>query len=237
MIAPARIPQVITPGSPGPITTPPDLPERPALPTPTPDLIEPISWLELFGTRDPDTLTGSDGDDLIYGMGSDDRLSGGAGADLLFGGQGSDLLQGGAGNDYLFGGEGRDARWQNPTSPKSYSNSDVLEGGAGNDELYGQAGGDRLDGGAGDDLLSGGSGRDTFVFRSGQDRATDFDPMTDKIALDDALWIGTLSAHQIVDRYATDAGSDTLFDFGDGNTLRLEGFDSLSLLADQIDIF
>ena len=237
LIAPARIPQIITPGFPGPITTPPDLPERPALPTPTPDLIEPISRLELFGTRDPDTLTGSDGDDLIYGMGSDDRLSGGAGADLLFGGQGNDLLQGGAGNGYLFGGEGRDARWQNPTSPKSYSNSDVLEGGAGNDELYGQAGGDRLDGGAGDDLLSGGSGRDTFVFRSGQDRATDFDPMTDKIALDDALWIGTLSATQVVDRYATDAGSDTLFDFGDGTTLRLEGFDSLSLLADQIDIF
>jgi serralysin len=237
LIAPARVPQIITPGFPGPITTPPDLPERPALPTPTPDLIEPATRLELFGTRNAETLTGSAGNDLIYGMGSDDRLSGGAGADLLFGGQGNDLLQGGAGHDFLLGGEGRDGGWQIPASPKSYSNSDVLEGGTGNDELYGQAGRDRLDGGADNDLLTGGSGRDTFVFRSGQDRVADFDPLTDQIALDSALWTGVLSANQVVDRYAVEAGSNTILDFENGNTLRLEGFNILSLLADQIDIF
>ncbi|QPK90958.1 hypothetical protein IEN91_20670 (plasmid) [Bacillus velezensis] len=214
LIAPARIPQVITPGHPGPITEVPDLPQRPELGDPVPDLVDLPRTSALYGTRNADTITGTDDNDLIYGMGADDRLSGGAGADLLFGGQGSDLLRGDAGHDYLFGGDGRDGGWQNPLRPVASTNADTLEGGTGNDELYGQAGADRLDGGQGDDLLSGGGGRDTFVFRSGQDRAVDFNPVTDRIALDDALWAGTLTATQVVDRYATDAGSDTILAFG-----------------------
>lgn len=237
LIAPARIPQEITAGLPGPITTPLDLPDRPVLPDPTPDLVEPISANEVFGTRNVDTLNGTSRSDLIYGMASDDHLSGGAGVDFLFGGQDADHLQGGAGNDYLFGGEGRDGDWRFPAAPVNPTNGDTLEGGIGNDVLYGQAGPDRLDGGAGNDVLTGGSGRDTFVFRSGQDRAVDFDPRMDRIALDDGLWDGTLSADQVVDHFAADTGSDTVLDFGDGNTLRLEDFDDLAALGDQIDIF
>lgn len=237
LIAPARIPQEIAAGLPGPITTPPDLPDRPILPDPTPDPTEPAGANERFGTRNDDVLTGTPEIDLIYGLGGDDRLSGGAGADLLFGGGGSDRLIGGNGNDYLFGGEGREGDWQVPASPVDPSNSDLLEGGNGNDELYGQAGRDRLDGGAGNDLLSGGSGRDTFVFRSGQDVAVDFHPLVDRIALDDALWDETLTTDQVVERFATDTGTDTLLDFGGGNSLRLEGFDDLGVLADRIDIF
>ena len=105
------------------------------------------------------------------------------------------------------------------------------------DTLYGLAGADWLDGGAGDDLLVGGAGRDTFVFRSGQDVATDFNAVTDRIGLDDALWAGTFTAQQVVDRYATDTGSDTMLAFGAGNSLRLEDFDVLGALADRIDIF
>ena len=236
LIAAARIPLEITAGLPGPITTPPDLPERPILPDPTPNPTEPSMPYERYGTRNNDRLIGTSNNDLLYGVGGDDTLSGGAGDDLLFGGQGSDLLQGGNGNDYLFGGEGRDGDWRDPLAPATSANSDILEGGAGNDELYGQAGRDRIDGGAGDDLLTGGSGRDTFVFRSGQDRATDFTPMIDRIALDDALWAGTLTATQVVDRFATDTGSDTVLDFGDGNSLRLDDFDDLGVLADHIDI-
>lgn len=237
LIAPARIPQVITPGHPGPITEVPDLPQRPELGDPVPDLVDLPRTSALYGTRNADTITGTDDNDLIYGMGADDRLSGGAGADLLFGGQGSDLLRGDAGHDYLFGGDGRDGGWQNPLRPTASANADTLEGGTGNDELYGQAGADRLDGGQGDDLLSGGGGRDTFVFRSGQDRAVDFNPVTDRIALDDALWAGTLTATQVVDRYATDTGSDTILAFGGGNSLHLDDFDDLGVLADRIDIF
>lgn len=237
LIAPARIPQVITPGHPGPITEVPDLPQRPELGDPVPDLVDLPRTSALYGTRNADTITGTDDNDLIYGMGADDRLSGGAGADLLFGGQGSDLLRGDAGHDYLFGGDGRDGGWQSPLRPTTSTNADRLEGGIGNDELYGQAGADRLDGGQGDDLLSGGGGRDTFVFRSGQDRAVDFNPVTDRIALDDALWAGTLTATQVVDRYATDTGTDTILTFGDGNSLQLDDFDDLGGLADRIDIF
>ena len=237
LIAPARIPQVITPGHPGPITEVPDLPQRPELGDPVPDLVDLPQTSALYGTRNADTITGTDDNDLIYGMGADDRLSGGAGADLLFGGQGSDLLRGDAGHDYLFGGDGRDGGWQSPLRPTASTNADRLEGGTGNDELYGQAGADRLDGGQGDDLLSGGGGRDTFVFRSGQDRAVDFNPVTDRIALDDALWAGTLTATQVVDRYATDTGSDTILAFGGGNSLHLDDFDDLGVLADRIDIF
>ncbi|MCK0122093.1 hypothetical protein MWU61_16190 [Loktanella sp. F6476L] len=237
LIAPARIPQVITPGHPGPITEVPDLPQRPELGDPVPNLVDLPQTSALYGTRNADTITGTDDNDLIYGMGADDRLSGGAGADLLFGGQGSDLLRGDAGHDYLFGGDGRDGGWQSPLRPTASTNADRLEGGTGNDELYGQAGADRLDGGQGDDLLSGGGGRDTFVFRSGQDRAVDFNPVTDRIALDDALWAGTLTATQVVDRYATDTGSDTILAFGGGNSLHLDDFDDLGVLADRIDIF
>ena len=237
LIAPARIPQVITPGHPGPITEVPDLPQRPELGDPVPELVDLPQTSALYGTRNADTITGTDDNDLIYGMGADDRLSGGAGADLLFGGQGSDLLRGDAGHDYLFGGDGRDDGWQNPLRPVASTNADTLEGGTGNDELYGQAGADRLDGGQGDDLLSGGGGRDTFVFRSGQDRAVDFNPVTDRIALDDALWAGTLTATQVVDRYATDTGSDTILAFGGENSLQLDDFDDLGALSDRIDIF
>ena len=237
LIAPARIPQEITAGLPGPITTPPDLPERPVLPDPTPDLVEPINAYEFYGTRNNDTLTGTDDIDLIYGIGGDDRLIGGAGVDFLFGGGDADRLQGGGGNDYLFGGEGRDGDWRDPINPVNPTNGDTLEGGAGNDELYGQAGPDRLDGGTGNDLLTGGSGRDTFVFRSGQDRVVDFDPRIDRIALDDGLWTEPLTAEQLVDHYATDTGSDTVLDFGGGNSLRLEGFNDLGVLADRIDFF
>lgn len=237
LIAPARLPQGITPGLSGPITTPPALPERPILPDPSPNPTAPIFANERFGTRNNDRLTGTNEIDLIYGLGGDDTLSGSAGADLLFGGTGSDRLNGDAGDDFLFGGEGREGDWRSPAAPVNPTNSDVLIGGAGDDALYGQAGRDRLDGGAGDDLLSGGSGRDTFVFRSGQDVALDFNAPLDRIALDDGLWAGNLSPDQVVDRFATDTGTDIVLDFGDGNSLRLEGFDDLELLADQIDVF
>lgn len=236
LIAPARIPDEITAGLPGPITTPPDLPERPTLADPTPNPTEPNVPLQRFGTRNDDTLLGTIGDDILYGMSGNDRLSGRDGNDLLFGGGGSDRLEGGTGDDYLFGGEGREGDWRVPAAPVNPANSDVLIGGAGNDELYGQAGRDRLDGGAGDDLLSGGSGRDTFVFRSGRDTVVDFNPGVDRIALDDVLWNETLTADQVVDRFATDTGSDTVLDFGGGKTLRLQDFDDLGLLADRIDL-
>jgi len=60
------------------------------------------------GAQGRDTLTGTDGDDVLNGRQAEDVLFGGAGNDLLSGGQGRDTLVGGAGNDLLYGGNGRD---------------------------------------------------------------------------------------------------------------------------------
>ncbi|MDD4701069.1 MAG: VCBS domain-containing protein, partial [Desulfovibrio sp.] len=92
-----------------------------------------------------DTLTGSDGNDVLYGGAGDDILYGGDGNDTLFSGAGDDTLYGGAGSDTLFGGGG----------------NDFLDGGAGTNHLYGGDdndvlvfhNGDGIDGGAGTDVL------------------------------------------------------------------------------------
>ena len=58
------------------------------------------------GTPDPDTLTGSAGNDLIDGAEGDDTLFGFAGADTLVGGPGNDTLWGGADADIFTFGRG-----------------------------------------------------------------------------------------------------------------------------------
>jgi Ca2+-binding RTX toxin-like protein len=114
------------------------------------------------GTEGADTLTGTDGRDLIFGLGGDDTLNGGNGNDFLFGGEGGDTLNGDAGADWLFGGSG----------------NDLLNGGVGDDRLYGEAGNDTIDGGdgndtidsgAGDDIVRGGGGKDRIFGRPGND--------------------------------------------------------------------
>lgn len=62
----------------------------------------------IVGGNDDDTLTGTNGFDLISAARGNDRLYGFAGDDTLEGGKGKDLLVGGAGNDVLSGGSGKD---------------------------------------------------------------------------------------------------------------------------------
>jgi Ca2+-binding RTX toxin-like protein len=56
----------------------------------------------------PDTLIGTDGDDLLDGRGGNDTLEGLGGNDTLLGGDGNDQLSGGSGTNYLDGGPGND---------------------------------------------------------------------------------------------------------------------------------
>ncbi|CAN5451002.1 hypothetical protein BH10PSE7_BH10PSE7_08030 [soil metagenome] len=56
-----------------------------------------------------DTVTGSDGNDVVDGGAGNDNLSGGDGDDQVTGGSGSDRASGGDGDDVLVGGAGRDA--------------------------------------------------------------------------------------------------------------------------------
>ncbi len=71
--------------------------------------------VQCFGTKQADTLNGSEGRDFMAGKGGGDTLNGfgytdylngESGRDKLFGGPGNDEMDGGPGNDELNGGEG-----------------------------------------------------------------------------------------------------------------------------------
>ncbi|HEX9857685.1 MAG TPA: CAP domain-containing protein [Paracoccaceae bacterium] len=179
---------------------------------------------ELSGNAGANRLTGGGGNDTINGGGGHDTIQGGAGADIGRGANGNDSLLGGDGADFLRGGNG----------------NDVLSGHAGNDRLYGDTGNDRLDGWGGNDRLTGGNGADVFVFRNnyGTDRVLDFNPAEgDRLRIDDALWGGTsLTAAQVVGRYAEVTAAGVVFDFPDTDMLILANLDSLAGLAGTITI-
>ncbi|HEX6868634.1 MAG TPA: hypothetical protein VF119_07495, partial [Candidatus Limnocylindrales bacterium] len=117
------------------------------------DAIVPFVVTVNVGTNKNQTLTGTDGIDLIFGLEGLDTINGLGGNDLLCGGLGDDTISGGAGNDAIAGAEGDDS----------------LDGGAGNDALRGENGSDSLTGGAGADAFSGGQGSDAALdFDAGQ---------------------------------------------------------------------
>ncbi|UVO26369.1 cadherin-like domain-containing protein [Bradyrhizobium arachidis] len=105
--------------------------------------------------------------------------------------------------------------------------ADTLLGSSGGDQLSGFAGDDVIDGRAGSDFLAGGSGADTFVYGAGYgaDAIVDFlQSDGDKIDLR-----GITSVHKFADLNVSQAGPDTLIDFGSGNTLTLANVDHTHL--------
>jgi serralysin len=159
-------------------------------------------------------ITGS-GDDEIRGNAAHNFIRSKSGDDLVFGAKGQDTLIGARGQDSLAGGNGRD----------------ILRGGRGQDTLLG---------GRGDDTLTGGGGADTFAFTDsaiGADIITDYEVGVDALRIDDALWGGTiLSAAQVVSTYASVVNGNVVFDFGNGNTITLDGVSSLDGLAADLTI-
>ncbi|MEM9012911.1 MAG: calcium-binding protein [Pseudomonadota bacterium] len=145
-------------------------------------------------------------------------MSGGAGDDQVSGSDGRDDLSGGAGDDTVTGGRG----------------ADVLSGDGGNDQLDGGQGADTLDGGAGQDMLTGGSNADTFVFGRGDgaDLVTDFVEGADVLDLSDhgfasfAALTGAASA--------TARADETLFEFGAGDSVLVQGLSFASLDASDV---
>ncbi len=196
----------------------------------------------LFGGAGDDTLRGGAGNDTLRGGAGNDLLFGGPGNDLLIGGPGRDTLRGGAGNDTLEGGAGHDLL-------EGGAGHDLLRGGAGNDRLFGGPGddllfggpgNDTLNGGAGNDTLTGGAGADVFVFAKGFDHdvITDFTiGQGDRLRLNSNLWDGNLDQKGVIDQFAhVGPAGNTVFDFGDGDLLRLNNFTDLQALADSIVI-
>lgn len=217
----------------------------------------------LTGSGGDDTLSGGDGRDKLYGGGAEDSLAGGDGKDILKGGWGHDTLEGGAisdalhgqgGRDALFGGSGGDVLWGGRDADllkgekghdtlwgeggddilSGGGGRDSLEGGAGADRLWGGNGSDTLHGGGGDDMLTGDYGADVFVFTEGQDFITDFENNSDTLWLDQALWGGGQSVAAVIGTYAQADAGDTLFDFGDGTSLRLGNLTDPDLLLDDL---
>lgn len=156
-----------------------------------------------------ENLTGSDHADVLNGNGADNDLAGGRGNDRIDARRGDDMLHGGQGEDLLIGR-------------------------IGDDRLLGGGGRDTLAGGGGDDVMTGGNARDTFIFNAGTDVITDFDG--DRLRISDALWSGTLSKAQVLD-LASVVNGDTVFDFGGGHTLTLEGYTDIAGLNPLLTIF
>jgi len=73
------------------------------------------------------------------------------------------------------------------------------------------------------------------VFTADRDRIVDFDPMVDTLLLDTDLWSGTRSAERIIDDFAFLANGHAYLDFGDGDRLRIDDIDDLSVLPERID--
>src|SRR5262249_25877775 len=124
-----------------------------------------------------------------------------------YGGSANDRLYAGTRTAHLYGMDGNDTLLGGPAS-------DVLDGGPGDDVL---------NGGPGNDILTGGAGSDTFVHTTGggADLITDFVPggNGDKIALTNVSSVYDLSS---LLGHATQAGADTVIDFGNGDTITLQ---------------
>ncbi|MBR0873144.1 hypothetical protein JQ633_22500, partial [Bradyrhizobium tropiciagri] len=169
--------------------------------------------LDGFGTTDTITniegVVGSEFNDWITGDNNDNRL---------VGQNGDDYLAGGAGNDFLVGDDGVDLY------ANAFGTSTAFD-----------SGNDTLDGGVGADTMTGGLGRDTFVYApgSGADIVTDFAGgvgLGDRISL-----VGFGGIHNVTDAlaFASQVGSDTVFNFGNGDTLTLQNVTKANLVADD----
>jgi Ca2+-binding RTX toxin-like protein len=163
------------------------------------------------------------------------------------------------GNDEIFGGEGAnnnflygDAYWMRANAiggddvltAGDGGNQNILYGDAASLSDYAQGGNDVLNGGNGNDEMWGDAtdvaptaqtGADTFVFspdNGGEDAIGDF-RQTDQDKID----VRAYRFDGIADLGISDLGSDTLIDFGSGNSVTLVGIADSSLLTASDFIF
>ncbi|WP_269846627.1 M10 family metallopeptidase [Paracoccus binzhouensis] len=144
--------------------------------------------------------------------------TGNALANRLIGNGHANLLDGRLGNDSLFGLAG----------------NDTLFGALGADSLHGGVGNDFLSGLAGNDTLFGGLGADHFAFHGGHDVIQDFRDDVDTLRIDDALWGGGARSMAQILSHASVVDSNTVFDFGNGNTLTLNGLSNIAALQNDL---
>ncbi|MEM9797124.1 MAG: Ig-like domain-containing protein [Pseudomonadota bacterium] len=199
----------------------------------------------LYGGDGHDELLGQGGNDTLYGENGNDRLFGGSGSDWLYGNTGDDQIVGDFGNDYLWGQDGDDKLWGGEGADEliGHDGADELYGGNGNDRLWGDNGNDTISaeggddyvyGGAGNDRIWGGTGADVFEFQAGdgQDNIYDFEDNVDQIALDN---FGFADVGQALG-YATQSGSNVIFNFGGGHSLTVWNI-AVASLQDDLSVY
>jgi hypothetical protein len=200
----------------------------------------------ICGGTGSDLILGGWGDDVIYGAtptthqslptitvnfdGTTDAAitpiqAGGIDGDLAPDDSTPDTLLGGFGNDFIVGSQGGDYIEGN-------ADNDTVFGGGGNDTILGGTGADAVDGGRGNDFLTGDAGLDVFHFANGYgaDIVTDFTPGTDKL---DLTGMGLTSTLQAL-AFASQVGSDTVFNFGAGDTITLQNVSNAALTSEDI---
>ena len=211
----------------------------------------------IYGGEGNDTVDGGNGRDLIFlNQGNDlyhDNTQGGvSGRDTVYAGLGNDTIQGGNGDDVFHGQWGNDvifARFGNDTVYAG-DQFDFIDAGDGNDLVFGGKGGDRVylgngndvyvdtaqTGAFGQDTITGGAGVDRFEFQAvmSADVITDFQVGVDELRLTQSLWGGGLGAAQVVSTYASVTAGGVLFDFGAGQSILLEGLNSMAGLDSDI---
>ncbi len=140
------------------------------------------------------------------------------GIEDLYGSNSNDQLRGDSQDNRIWGGSGHD----------------VLLGRSGNDTLFGGDGDDRLEGGFGDDILVGDAGADRFNFKPNwaNDRVSDFEDNVDELVFGN---FGLVDAQDALS-YATQVGSNVVFDFGGGDVLTVMNT-TLTALADDILVY
>lgn len=114
-----------------------------------------------------------------------------------------------------------------------------VHGGSGNDTITAAATGSTLEGGGGADMLIAGAGADTVAYGAGfgADTVSGFDVATDTIVFT-GVALPTLNALMDV---TTDTASGALIDFGNGNSILLQGvskadFAGAAITADGVQL-
>ncbi|WP_150297393.1 M10 family metallopeptidase C-terminal domain-containing protein [Salipiger aestuarii] len=184
-----------------------------------------------------DSVSTGGGDDTAFGGSGDDTLAGDNGNDIIDGGLNFDTIYAGGGNDSATGGEGRDSAWLGEGND-TWTDS-AQTGWWGGDRVFAGSGNDEIEMFGGNDTATGGAGADSFIFAGQieQDVITDFNVAEDEIVIDGALWAGgaQLDGGAIASQFGQVTAQGVLLDFGNGNSILLEGLTTLNGLGAAIE--
>lgn len=192
----------------------------------------------LYGEAGSDTIDGGDHNDLIIAASGRDSILGGVGDDSVDAGAGDDIIDGQTGRDGLAGGNGLDTLeggGGNDTL-QGGGDADTLTGSGGYDVLLGDDGDDQLAGGDLNDILLGGAGDDLFLFAVGDNTDTLRDFTAGDLTEDVIALIGFGAAFDLFSEIvaaASDDGTNTTIDFGNGDLLIIQNVVVAALSSDD----